>query len=142
MLNSIGELLSRTAASQQARDHHSQALAIARDISATCRKQELWKESAAATSATGNQAKASPACLQQALTIYQRIAAPGARRARETLLNQHDKRAIPTPPSNETPITGSRRSSPNRDERHRTANGNKPPRNPDGFMKSSNSASA
>ena len=34
MLNSLGELSSRTAASQQARDHHSQALAIARDLGA------------------------------------------------------------------------------------------------------------
>ena len=60
MLNSLGELASRTAGPSQARDHHSQALAIARDIGGPWRKHAPWKESATATSKTATPAKPPP----------------------------------------------------------------------------------
>ena len=83
-LNSCGELASRTSATSQARSHHIQALAIARDLGAP-------QEEARALEGIGNSHlhDASPSDarthLQRAFAIYQRIGSPGAQRVQETL---------------------------------------------------------
>ena len=84
VLNSLGELASRTAGTHQARDQHSQACAIVRDIGVPF-------EEARALEGIGNShlRDVNPgegiAYLEQALVIYQRIGTPGARRVQETL---------------------------------------------------------
>jgi tetratricopeptide (TPR) repeat protein/transcriptional regulator with XRE-family HTH domain len=84
-LNCLGELSSRTAASQQARDHHAQTLAIAREIG-TPPEEARALEGIGHSHLRDGHAGEGIACLEQALTIYQRIAAPAARRVQETLL--------------------------------------------------------
>ena len=84
MLNSLGELSSRSAASQQARDYHGQALAIARRDRRTA---------GGSTRPGRNRPQPPPGRprrrrhrrLEQALAIYQRIGAPDARRVQHTL---------------------------------------------------------
>jgi len=85
-LNHLGELATRTAGTPQARQHHTQALAIARGISASpeAHAQEGLGHSHLQD---GNPGQAA-AHLLQALAIYQRIGAPAARRVQETL-HQH-----------------------------------------------------
>jgi hypothetical protein len=61
VVNSLGELASRTADGGQACDHHAQALAIARDFGIPRRKHAPWKASAAAIFATATPAKPLPA---------------------------------------------------------------------------------
>ena len=84
-LNCLGELASRTADGRQARDHHARALAIAREIG-------ILPEEARALEGIGHShlddghASEGTAYLGQALTIYQRIEAPAARRVQESLL--------------------------------------------------------
>jgi tetratricopeptide (TPR) repeat protein len=84
-LNCLGELASRTADGRQARDHHARALAIAREIG-------ILPEEARALEGIGRShlddghASEGTAYLGQAHTIYQRIAAPAARRVQESLL--------------------------------------------------------
>ena len=84
-LNCLGELASRTADGRQARDHHARALAIAREIG-------ILPEEARALEGIGRShlddghASEGTAYLGQALTIYQRIEAPAARRVQESLL--------------------------------------------------------
>jgi hypothetical protein len=56
-LNRLGELAARTADSAQAREHHTQALAIARDPGAAQKKHAPWKDSAKPTSRTATPAK-------------------------------------------------------------------------------------
>ena len=82
--NRLGELSLCSSATGQAGDQHTQALAIARDISAA-------PEEARALEGIGNShlREGSPsqgvAYLQQALTGYQRLGTPGAKRVQETL---------------------------------------------------------
>jgi tetratricopeptide (TPR) repeat protein len=83
-LNSLGELSSRTAASQQARDHHAQALAIARKLG-TPLEEARALEGIGRSHLRDDHASEGTACLRQALAIYQRIGSPSARRVRQTL---------------------------------------------------------
>jgi tetratricopeptide (TPR) repeat protein len=84
-LNCLGELASRTPDGRQARDYHARALAIAREIG-------ILPEEARALQGIGRShlddghASEGTAYLGQALTIYQRIEAPAARRVQESLL--------------------------------------------------------
>jgi tetratricopeptide (TPR) repeat protein/transcriptional regulator with XRE-family HTH domain len=86
-LNRLGELSSRTSATAQARDYHTRALAIARDIRAAPEEARALEGIGNSHLREGNPGKAA-ACLQQALTIYQRLGAPGAYRVQETLRSQ------------------------------------------------------
>jgi hypothetical protein len=96
-LNCLGELASRTADGHQARDHHAQALAIVRDLGIIPEGQaRALKASATAISTTANPGEA-VACLEQALAIYQRIAAPATRRVQETFPQDPAKRSGPGP---------------------------------------------
>jgi tetratricopeptide (TPR) repeat protein len=95
VLNDLGELLARSPASRQARDHYTQALAIARDIGDPL-------EVARALEGIGryNLQDANPveglAYLQQALTIYEQIGAPYAGRVEEVLREHRAEAAGPT----------------------------------------------
>jgi tetratricopeptide (TPR) repeat protein/transcriptional regulator with XRE-family HTH domain len=91
-LNRLGELSLRTSATGQARDQHTRALAIARDISAAPEQARALEGLGRAHIQGGNHDKGLD-CLRQALTIYQRIGAPGARRVQETL--RHGLTATP-----------------------------------------------
>jgi hypothetical protein len=84
VLNGLGELASRTPATGQARDHHSQALAIARDIGAPLPEARALEGIGSSHLHDGNPGLAAP-YLRRALAIYQRIGAPAARRVRATL---------------------------------------------------------
>jgi hypothetical protein len=75
-----------------ARDQHTRALAIARDISAAPEQARALEGLGRAHIQGGNHDKGLD-CLRQALTIYQRIGAPGARRVQETL--RHGLTATP-----------------------------------------------
>ena len=86
-LNRLGELSSRTSATARARGYHTRALAIARDISAVPEQARALEGIGTSHLREGNPGQAA-AYLQQALTGYQRIRAPGARRVQETLRNQ------------------------------------------------------
>ena len=83
-LNSLGRLASQTAHIRLARSHHSQALAIARDTGLPVEEARALEGLGWAHLHDGNPAEAA-AHLKQALTIYQRIGAPGAKRIEETL---------------------------------------------------------
>jgi tetratricopeptide (TPR) repeat protein len=83
-LNSLGELLSQTADSQQAREHHTQALAIARDPGAPQEEARALEGIGRCDIQDGNPGEGG-AKLRQALSIYQRIGAPDAQRVQETL---------------------------------------------------------
>ena len=85
-LNRLGELSTRTSATGQARDQHTRALAIARDISATPEEARALEGLGRAHLQGGDHDKGLD-YLRQALTIYQRIGAPAAQRVRETLRN-------------------------------------------------------
>ena len=84
VLNSLGELASRTAATCQARDHHSQALAIAREIGAPLEQARALEGTGHSHLQDGHHDEGI-AFLRQALAIYQRIGAPAARRVHDTL---------------------------------------------------------
>jgi tetratricopeptide (TPR) repeat protein/transcriptional regulator with XRE-family HTH domain len=86
VLNSLGELSLRSSAALDARRHHAEALAIARELGTP-------GEQARALEGTGrsllHQAPAEAAAfLRQALEIYQKIGAPGARAVQDTLDGQ------------------------------------------------------
>src|SRR5262249_44969006 len=83
-LNRLGALSLRTSATGQARDQHTQVLAIARDISAAPEEARALEGIGNSHHREGNPSQAA-AYLQQALTIYQRLGAPGAQRVHETL---------------------------------------------------------
>jgi hypothetical protein len=83
-LNSLGELASRTAATSQARDHHTQALTIARDIGAPLEEARAL-EGIGRSHLHDNDIEEGSASLRQALTIYRRIGAPDGVRVQETL---------------------------------------------------------
>jgi hypothetical protein len=95
-LNRLGELSLRTSATGQARDQHTHALVIARDISAAPEEARALEGIGNTHLQEGNPGQAT-AHLRQALTIYQRIGAPAAaRRVRQTLQNHQ---LTPTPQS-------------------------------------------
>lgn len=83
-LNRLGELSLRISASGQARDQHSRALTVARDISAAPEEARALEGIGNSHLQEGNPSQA-VAPLRQALTIYQRIGAPGAERVQETM---------------------------------------------------------
>ena len=83
-LNRLGELSLRTSATVQAHDQHTRALTIARDISAAPEEARALEGIGNSLLQDGNPGRAA-AHLRQALTIYQRIGAPAARRVQETL---------------------------------------------------------
>lgn len=85
--NGLGELATRTAATQQARDHHAQALAIARDTGMPFEEARALEGIGHSHLHDGNPRQAA-VHLQQALTIYQRTDTPAARRVQESL-EQH-----------------------------------------------------
>ena len=82
-LNCLGGLSRQTSAIQDARDYHSQALAIARDLGAPL--EEARALEGIGQSLLSDDTGEAAACLRQALAIYQRIGAPGARLVQETL---------------------------------------------------------
>ena len=84
MLNSLGELASRTSATSQAREHHSQALAIARDIGAPLEEARALEGIGHSYLQDGDPSQAT-IHLQQALALDQRIGSPDARRVYEAL---------------------------------------------------------
>jgi tetratricopeptide (TPR) repeat protein/transcriptional regulator with XRE-family HTH domain len=86
-LNGLGELSTRTAACQQARDHHTHALALARQLGIPLEEARALEGIGRSHLHDRHVGKAT-AFLQQALTIYQRIASPSAKRVEETL-RQH-----------------------------------------------------
>jgi tetratricopeptide (TPR) repeat protein/transcriptional regulator with XRE-family HTH domain len=86
-LNRLGELALRASAPGQARDQHTRALAIARDIKAAPEEARALEGIGHSHLHEGNPGQAA-AYLRQALTGYQRIGAPGAKRVQETLRSQ------------------------------------------------------
>jgi tetratricopeptide (TPR) repeat protein/transcriptional regulator with XRE-family HTH domain len=95
-LNCLGELSSRTADGRQARDYHAQALAIVRDLG-TLPEEARALEGIGRSHLQNGHASEGTACLEQALAIYQRIAAPAARRVQETLLQFRQNNLAPAP---------------------------------------------
>ena len=84
-LNNLGELTTRSSATTQlARDYHTKALAIAREISAPMEEARALEGIGRSHLQGGNPGEGA-AHLQQASTIYQRIGAPAARRGQATL---------------------------------------------------------
>ena len=95
-LNRLGELSLRTSATAQAHDQHTRALAIARDIKAVPEEARALEGLGHSHLQDGNPGQAA-VHLQQALTIYQRIGAPAARRVQQTLQNHQLKSPLPEP---------------------------------------------
>ena len=108
MLNSLGELASRTSASRQARDHHSQALAIARDIGAPLEEARALEGIGHSHLQDGNPGQATTH-LRDALAIYQRIGSPAARRVKETLRQYGPDPIAPQPATTRHPVNRRRR---------------------------------
>src|SRR5262249_916297 len=94
VLNSLGELAAHTSATQQARDYHNQAIAIARDIGTPLEEARALEGIGHSHVQDGNLSRATTS-LRDALTIYQRTGSPGTRRVRETL-RQHGLQPAPT----------------------------------------------
>jgi Flp pilus assembly protein TadD len=99
VLNSLGELASRTSATQQARDYHNQANSIACEIGAPLEEARALEGIGQSHLQDGNSSQAI-APLREALAIYQRIGSPGVRRVRETL-RQHGLQPVPTQPTHD-----------------------------------------
>jgi transcriptional regulator with XRE-family HTH domain len=78
-LNGLGEVLNCAARTREARDLHSQALAIARDLGAACALEGIGQ------SLLHEDKAEAAAHLLQALAIYERIGSPGARRVQDVL---------------------------------------------------------
>ena len=78
----------------QARGHHAQALAIARDLGAAPEEARALEGLGHSHLQDGNTGQAA-AHLRQALAIYQRIGAPAARRVQKTI--QYRKLTTTTP---------------------------------------------
>jgi hypothetical protein len=93
-LNSLGELASRTGASQQALDHHGQALDVAREMG-TPLEEARALEGIGPCHLQDGHTRDGAARLQEALTIYQRTAAPAARRVHDTLLRHRQEQTDP-----------------------------------------------
>src|SRR5262252_10311437 len=98
-LNRLGELSLCTSATGQARDQHTRALAIARDIRAAPEEARALEGLGRAHIQDRNHDQGLE-CLRQALMIYQRIGGPGAKRVQETL------RKASSPESTERPDPG------------------------------------
>ena len=81
-LNSLGELSSRTSATQEARSRHSQALAIARELGAHLEEARAGRNRPQPSPPGPCRSHRAPPA---ALEIYQGIGAPGARRVQDTL---------------------------------------------------------
>ena len=96
VLNSLGELASRTSATGEGRDYHSQALAIARGIGAPLQEARALEGIGHSYLQDGNPDQATTH-LQQALAIYQHIGTPDAQRVQETLRQQALGPASPQP---------------------------------------------
>jgi DNA-binding SARP family transcriptional activator/tetratricopeptide (TPR) repeat protein len=95
-LNSLGWLASRTTQTRLARDHHAQALAIARDIGVPLEEGRALEGIGQSCLQEGNPGQA-VTYLQQALTIYQRLGSPYARRVQKTLRRCGPQPANPRP---------------------------------------------
>jgi tetratricopeptide (TPR) repeat protein/transcriptional regulator with XRE-family HTH domain len=83
-LDRLGELATRTSAPGQALECHTRALAIARDLSAAPEEARALEGLGHSHRQDGDPGQAA-IHLRQALTIYQRIGSPAARRVQETL---------------------------------------------------------
>ena len=81
-LNNLGQLATKTSAMHRARDHHARALAIARDLEVPLEEARALEGIGHSHQQDGNSAEAAN-YLRQALTIYQRIGTPDARRIEE-----------------------------------------------------------
>ena len=77
-------MLLRSSPSQQARDHHTQALAIARALGTPQQEARALEGIGRCHLQDGNPGEGT-ANLRQALAIYQRIGTPDAQRVQETL---------------------------------------------------------
>jgi tetratricopeptide (TPR) repeat protein len=95
-LNCLGELASRTADGRQARDYHARALAIARELGTPLEEARALEGTGRSHLRDGDASEAA-ARLEQALAIYQRIAAPAARRVQESLLQLRQDNLAPAP---------------------------------------------
>ena len=84
VLNNLGELLRQSSARHRAREHHADALAIARDIGAPLDEARALEGIGQCDIQDGNRADGTE-YLRQALAIYQRIGVPGIHRIREYL---------------------------------------------------------
>jgi hypothetical protein len=84
VLNSLGELACRTSATGQAREHHGQALAIARQFGVPLEEARALEGTGRSHLHDGDHDQAI-VFLRQALAIYQRIGAPAARHVCDTL---------------------------------------------------------
>src|SRR5262249_44661110 len=93
-LNNLGQLATRTSATQQARGHHVQALAIARDLGVPLEQARALEGIGDSHLQDGNPAEAA-SHLWQALAIYQRIGALAAQRVQQAL---HDHKLTSTTP--------------------------------------------
>jgi Tfp pilus assembly protein PilF len=100
VLNNLGEVLSRSADSHQAREHHTQALGIAREISAPAEEARALEGLGHCLLRDGDPGGAA-AHWQQALAIDERIGAPDAQRIRDTL-RQHGIMTAASPASGES----------------------------------------
>jgi hypothetical protein len=85
-LNSLGELSLQTSGPRQARGHHSQALAIARELGVPL--QEARALEGIGRGLLPQDSADAAAYLRQALEIYQNIGAPAAQRVQDTLADQ------------------------------------------------------
>jgi hypothetical protein len=95
--NRLGELSLCSSATGQAGDQHTQALAIARDISAAPEEPRALEGIGNSHLQEGTPSRAA-AHLRQALTIYQRIGAPAAaRRVQQNLQDHQLKSTYPEP---------------------------------------------
>src|SRR5262249_10214869 len=95
-LNRLGELSSRTSATSQARDQHTQALAIAHDIGVPLEQAPALEGLGRAHLQDGNPRQAA-VYLQQALAIYQHLGAPAAQRVQEPLQRYGRPSTAPEP---------------------------------------------
>jgi tetratricopeptide (TPR) repeat protein/transcriptional regulator with XRE-family HTH domain len=95
-LNRLGELSLRTSAAGRARDQYTRGLAIARGISAAPEEARALEGIGYSHLREGHPDQAS-AHLEQALTIYQRMGVPAARRVRQTLQDHGLTSASPPP---------------------------------------------
>ena len=110
VLNSLGELSSRTAAGRQARDHHNQALAIARELGMPLEEARALEGIGQSHVQEGNPSQAA-ATLRDALAIYQRIGSPAAGRVEETL-RQHGLPPASARPAHDQESAGQHRRPP------------------------------
>jgi tetratricopeptide (TPR) repeat protein len=95
--NHLGQLATRTADTRRARRHHTQALAIARDIGMPFEEAHALEGIGNSHLHDGNHSQAT-AHLRQALAIYQRIGIPDAQRVQHTLHRQGQISTTPEPP--------------------------------------------